>query len=402
MIPEHLPLADRKGLAIKLLGFHAVLEDSIYGGQSIDDDDALSAFDLDRVILDDATHSPDSCHLDEYVQLECVGILDHKLSRPPLALRESALARGRRFLDTFRRLAARLSCDRCSAMRDGPICSGDPAHDHEAVHRGGTCLIDIPDLFRQADAVVRDLYKRWIPADCPAEQATPLLSTERSSTDVPLKSATSFDEGGFQAKVKLRLCPESLSLENYLEVLYALVHELTAHAYNGIARWPAPRSPARPDSPFAEGWMDYVALLLFDLWLDADTEFDVPEHAVWRREAGDACSRRRGEVDRPPPGIGRRGGPQACAHAVRNGRIAAHFMRCAFRTAGGAERGFLQLSSAWNSQPRMALESDDLVLACLKLGHCDAARLVAHAKEFLDGTPPEKVWDDVVESLHFK
>jgi len=265
-LPSHLPLAQRKVLAPRILYFDSVhdLKNSLAPADRKEIEfleDHL--FRLSKLATE--LPSPDKDPLDGFVREinrnlgeQASTVLISNGNRPHV---ENALA-------AFGRAMTNLDCAACSPLKP-VICDGQ-WHDDKIVDAGGQCVAPIKAAFQVALSLARRYYSTYSTYFGNAIPPSIEFSTSfRSSTphDCPVPyhvgGATEFQDVAARrlSVVKLTLVPEQFDFGTYTAVLYVLVHECLCHAFEGILAFPdfVERVAAEPDDGFAEGWMDWVA-----------------------------------------------------------------------------------------------------------------------------------------------
>ena len=156
-----------------------------------------------------------------------------------------------------------------------------------------SALDGVPDEFPRVDgyltamfettvALVRDCYRRW--ADWPVQSveldvaavSNPIYPDSASFGELGVVACVPpREEAETSAVVKLTFVPGLLGPPSWASVPYLLCHELICHVNQA--------APMSSEDPFAEGWMDLVALQLHDRWAEEIFPW-APELA--RRAAG--------------------------------------------------------------------------------------------------------------------
>ena len=122
-------------------------------------------------------------------------------------------------------------------------------------------------MFEAALALTRDCYQRW--ADWPvvsvdlrvAAVGNPVYPDPASFGELGVVACVPPREGPeAPAIVKLTFVPGLLGPPSWASVPYLLCHELICHVSQA--------APMSSEDPFAEGWMDLVALQLHDEWAE--------------------------------------------------------------------------------------------------------------------------------------
>jgi hypothetical protein len=122
-------------------------------------------------------------------------------------------------------------------------------------------------MFETTLALARDCYQRW--ADWPVESveldvaavSNPIYPDSASFGELGVVACVPpREEAETSAVVKLTFVPGLLGPPSWASVPYLLCHELICHVNQA--------APMSSEDPFAEGWMDLVALQLHDQWAE--------------------------------------------------------------------------------------------------------------------------------------
>jgi len=165
----------------------------------------------------------------------------------------------------LRRAVARLACTACPGA---PTRLCGPRVFPRTTMRGA-CMAELVTLFREALDVTRAVY-RWagVPPHLLTENPVELYVTRTPRraggglAGLELEGWCWFNPGPTRrgCAVVLALPVEAMSLRVMQGVPYVLLHELVAHAFQRLGEGVRGTSAA---DPFAEGWMDFVARLVF-------------------------------------------------------------------------------------------------------------------------------------------
>ena len=264
-LPSHLPLAQRKVLAPRILYFDSVqdLKNSLAPADR-KEIDFLEEHLFRLSTLATELPSPDKDPLDGFVR---------EISKH-LDLASSALVtNGNRShvdnaLAVFKGATTSLDCAACSPLKP-VICDGH-WHDDRIVDGRGQCIAPLKSAFDAALSLARRYYSTHSTYFSNAIPPSVEFSTSfRNSTphDCPVPyhvgGATEFQDVAARkfSIVKLTVVPEQFDFGTYSALLYVLVHECVCHAFEGILPFPdfVERVATEPDDGFAEGWMDWVA-----------------------------------------------------------------------------------------------------------------------------------------------
>ena len=167
-------------------------------------------------------------------------------------------------LAALQREVERIRCINCSylARYNGTVCNGG-RFDADIVNAGGECQAIARDSFRAALAVTRAYYKAYSPIGLGPTRASYVV---RHRDDLELGSGSIFItahvEPGDPKCVTLTVNLQKLTWTSLRAVSYLLLHECLIHLHE---RERAAVS-VRPDAndPFAEGWMDWIALSVLE------------------------------------------------------------------------------------------------------------------------------------------
>jgi hypothetical protein len=122
-------------------------------------------------------------------------------------------------------------------------------------------------MFEAALALTRDCYQRW--ADWSVESvdldvaavSNPIYPDSANFGELGVVACVPpREEAETSAVVKLTFVPGLLGPPSWASVPYLLCHELICHVNQA--------APMSSEDPFAEGWMDLVALQLHDQWAE--------------------------------------------------------------------------------------------------------------------------------------
>lgn len=179
----------------------------------------------------------------------------------------SALGEHRTLRDFAVALRSDVEAQRCRACpgAEEELCAPSLSPD---VAARGACTAELQRIFGDAIALARALYLRAGVAPDVVRGVRPTLCITRLPPrvgrllpDLPLDASCWFDGAGKRRCVVVVALPiEELSLRVMRGVPYVLLHELVAHAFQRLGA--AERGTSARD-PVAEGWMDFVARVVF-------------------------------------------------------------------------------------------------------------------------------------------
>lgn len=154
-------------------------------------------------------------------------------------------------------------------LEDLKICLGPCIGTHAKAALDKAAIAGQQLLHDMFAAVAKRVYALYgAPADTAIKFEVLAVNHAPYPNDPPRKCAhgavavfSSGLAGGGGPTVKLSIFPSLFGPPSLASVPYLLCHELVCHAFQG--------AKLQNDDPFAEGWMDYVALSLHDAWSSA-------------------------------------------------------------------------------------------------------------------------------------
>jgi hypothetical protein len=165
-------------------------------------------------------------------------------------------------------------CAQCAGP-GSPICQGENVDaDSVIVEKGGQCILPLKETFHVAAEIARAYYRRFAKKQFQNVPAKILFHTKEeggkphqfdlSLVPFQVSGVTEFEVTATKwvTIVSLVLWVEEFDWDTYLACPYVFLHELICHAF----KRPFPQSARESKQPdiFAEGWMDWVALLILE------------------------------------------------------------------------------------------------------------------------------------------
>ena len=261
----HMPLAQRKILSARLIGLDIMRPQKLVFAQS----GAERSFnELERILLSrsgDGLVSPNETALDDFLKGVASSVIEQ--AGPYLKSNKSHI-----FMPLLQQIDLGLSSVCCRSCTDrGVICKGN-LEDEEIVNGGGACIRLIKNLFQVALATASTYYGKYSATYSQCRIPVINMSTRayrKKPHDIPINfyvsGATIYHdtpETGLCSEVALDICVDRFDWPSYLVVLYVFLHECICHAYQGILTAETKRRVTEPSDPFAEGWMDWVSIML--------------------------------------------------------------------------------------------------------------------------------------------
>ena len=171
----------------------------------------------------------------------------------------------RKVRDSFVSTASQWRCSNCSP---DPVCGGSDAWvDDRALSTNGRCIAELKRLFESAVALARQQY--------PASQYSELVigSEFRRVSDLSVASVAgttrTISSNPPVRRLALVVDPDRFDKGAFLSVFFVFFHESFVHGLAGLA-------PGDPEAlladPFAEGWMDWIAVKLLRDWATSDAK----------------------------------------------------------------------------------------------------------------------------------
>jgi hypothetical protein len=165
----------------------------------------------------------------------------------------------------------RIACPKCSQIPGHICCDGE--FDTDIAAGGGQCGSILENMFKSVVENAQAVYKTYA-SNFPSD-VIPMIELElKNQNGKPhqfpnnpywISAVTRYDdnESNFVSKIIVHLSIEHFNIETYLSCLYVFMHECICHAFQGLAATGL-RTTTEPDDRFAEGWMDFLTLMLLN------------------------------------------------------------------------------------------------------------------------------------------
>lgn len=152
---------------------------------------------------------------------------------------------------------------KCQDCGDGSVCSGKRGTDNELVTGNGLCIKGFTELFDFVFSFTDDAYRKFAHGYDSGADLDVIFFTRRGDR---VSGETKFDDGATsverrKAKVFLYLPIDKFWINDYLRLVYSLMHEVFVHAAERV-RSGTPRIPMGEACPVAEGMIDSAAYLI--------------------------------------------------------------------------------------------------------------------------------------------
>jgi hypothetical protein len=178
------------------------------------------------------------------------------------------------YLTVIRQRTQEIDCGLCARSPRTP-CS--PTMDRDVVDlnvRDGACIGRLRAQFDQTVEVARWFFGAFGEASSYVLNRDLRLSTSHTGSPRPhgfecshVSVTASHVREPKVSRVKLIFHLEQFAESTYHVIPYVFLHELICHVWDGAETGIIPE-PSDAD-PFAEGWMDFIAICLHDEWLDS-------------------------------------------------------------------------------------------------------------------------------------
>ncbi|MBN3769787.1 hypothetical protein [Burkholderia sp. Se-20378] len=256
--------------------------------------------------------------------------------------------------DSLDALATRDICASCSP---GSPCTGENARaDSQRIASKGKCLSPLWTLCELAETLTITQYRQVLgtTANLPAVQFQTGYHTDPNNlSEVAFSAMTRESHDGAGRDIIISFILEKLRLDDFEQLLYALVHEYFVHAMCGV---PLDSGDADLSDSFHEGWMDTIAFLVLERYLQPGRELSP---AIGTDLEGFRDNSRRAHLRRHD---NRKSGCAPAIHANALGRHTARRFVAFCEGAAGPEAGItlaIDFSVAMNaSQANDALRGD--------------------------------------------
>ncbi|WP_250519109.1 hypothetical protein [Caballeronia sp. ATUFL_M1_KS5A] len=257
----------------------------------------------------------------------------------------------------FDSLGALAMRDICASCSPGAPCTGENAReDSQRIASKGRCLSPFWTLCEVAENLTITQYRQVLgaTADLPTVQFQTGYHTDPNNlSEVAFSAETRESHDGARRDIVISFILEKLRLDDFEQLLYALVHEYFVHAMCGVQ---LDSGNADLSDSFHEGWMDTIAFLVLDRYLQLERELP---SLIEMDLDGFRDNSRKAHLRRHD---NRKSGCSAAIHVNALGRHAARRFVAFCQAAAGSEAGIalaIDFSVAVNaSQANDALRGD--------------------------------------------